>query len=137
MEDWSRDAEWEPRRPPRDLEPRGGREAGLAQQERGGLPAPTPELGRIATTWAARQAAMQNHWALELWKATEEKRAALVALQRSEETLHQVWRQPCPPWPGPPIAVPPADPRQGGTPGSPATGGREVKHRSRCEQAGA
>ena len=43
--------------------------------------APTPELGRIATTWAAGQAAEWNQWALELWKATEEKRAALVALR--------------------------------------------------------
>ena len=126
-EDWSRDAEWEPRRPPRYLEPWGGREAGLAQRERGGLPAPTPELGRIAATWATGQAAERNQWALELWKVTEEKRAALVALLWSEETLHQVWRQLRPPWPGPPIAVPPAGPQQEGTPGSRAAGRREVK----------
>ena len=49
--------------------------------------------GRIAATWAAGQAAERNQWALELWRATEEKRAALVALRQSEETLHQVWRQ--------------------------------------------
>ena len=42
MEDWSRDVEWEPGRPTPDLEPRGGREAGLAQRERGGWPVPTP-----------------------------------------------------------------------------------------------
>ena len=111
MEDWSRDAEWEPRRPPTDMEPPEEREAGPAPQGRGGLPAPTPELGRIATTWAAGQAAEWNQWALELWKATEEKRAAQVALRQAEETLHQVWRQLRPPWPGPLIAVPPAAPR--------------------------
>ena len=61
------------------------------------MPAPTPELGRIAATRAAGQAAERNQWALELWRATEEKRAALVALQQSEETLHQVWRQLRPP----------------------------------------
>ena len=97
---------------------------------------PTPELGRIATTWAAGQAAELNQWALELWRATEEKRAALVALRRSEETLHQVWQQLRHLWPGPPIEVQPAGPRQGETPGSPAMGGREVKHRSRRKQAG-
>ena len=57
------------------------------------MPAPTPELGRIAATWAAWQAIEWNQWALELWRATEEKRADLVALRQSEETLHQVWRR--------------------------------------------
>ena len=65
--------------------------------EWGSLPAPTPKLGRIAATLAAGLAAERNQWALELWRATEEKRAALVALQQSEETLHQVWRQLRPP----------------------------------------
>ena len=55
------------------------------------MPAPTPKLGRIAATWATGQATERNQWALELWRATEKKRATLVALRQSEETLHQVW----------------------------------------------
>ena len=43
------------------------------------------------TAWAARQATEQSQWAAELWKAAEEKRAALVALRQSEETLQKVW----------------------------------------------
>ena len=74
-------------------------------------------------------------WALELWKATEEKRAALVALKRSEETLHQVWRQVQPPWLGPPIGAPSAAPLREETPCSPVKGGQEVKGQSRCERA--
>ena len=137
MEGRSRNADWEPGCPPTDLEPPGEREARVAPQGLGGLPVLIPELGRIAATWAARQAAKQSQWVLELWKATEEKRVALVALKRSEETLHQVWRQMRPPWPDPPITVPTAAPRQEGTPGSPAKGGGEVKCRSHREQAGA
>ena len=72
---------------------------------------------------------------MELWKATEEKRAALVALKQSEETLHQVWRQMGSPWPGPLIPVPPGAPLPGGTPSRPAEGDREVKRRSRHERA--
>ena len=115
----------------------GGKGSGARPQGLGGLPVLTPELGRVAATWAARQAAERSMWVLELWKATEEKRAALVALKQSEETLHQVWQQMRPPWPDPPITVPPAAPRQEGTPGSPAKGGGEVKCRSHRKQAGA
>ena len=84
-------ADWEPGCPPTDLEPPGEGEAGHTPQGQGGLPGLTPELERVAATWAARQAAERNQWALELWKATEEKRAVLVALKQSEETLHQEW----------------------------------------------
>ena len=129
-------AKWEQRRPPKDPAPPGKRETEPMPPEWGSLPAPTPELGRIAATWAAGQAAERNQWALELWRATEEKRAALVALRQSEETLHQVWRQLRPPWPGPPTAVPPASPQSGRTPGSTATGSGEAKRQGRCEQAG-
>ena len=114
MEGLSRNADWEPGRPPMDLEPQGEREAGPAPQGLGGLPVLTPELGRVATTWAARQAAERSMWVLKLWKATEEKRAALVTLKQSEETLHQVWRQLQPSWLGPLIAVPPAAPGKKG-----------------------
>ena len=95
----------------------------------------TGEGSPVAATWAAGQAAERSQWALELWKATEEKRAALVALRQSEETLHQVWRQMGPPWPGPLIAVPPGAPPPGGMPSRPAEGDREVKCRSRHKRA--
>ena len=136
MGGWGRDAAWEPRHPPRDPEPPGRGEAWPILREWGRLPALPPELGRIAATWAAGQAAERNQWALELWRATEEKRATLVALRQSEETLHQVWRQLRPPWPGPPTAVPPASPQSGRTPGSPATGSWEAMPQGRREQAG-
>ena len=96
-----------------------------------------PRTGEDSCHLGHRAAPERSQWALELWKATEEKRAALVALKQSEETLHQVWRQMQPPWPDPPITVPPAAPQQEGTPGSPAKGGGEVKCRSHREQAGA
>ena len=92
----------------------GGKGSGARPQGLGGFPVLTPELGRVAATWAARQAAERSMWVLELWKATEEKRAALVTLKQSEETLHQVWRQLQPPWLGPLIAVPPAAPGKKG-----------------------
>ena len=84
-------ADWEQEGPPADLEPQGEGEAGHTPQGPGKLPGLTPELGRVAAIWAAGQAAKQSQWVLELWKATEEKRAALVVLKQSEETLHQVW----------------------------------------------
>ena len=93
MEGRARDANWEPGCPPTDLELTGEGEAGPAPQGLGGLPVLTLELGRVATAWAAGQAAEWSQWALELWKATDEKRAALVALKQSEETLQQVWRE--------------------------------------------
>ena len=101
-----------------DLEPLGEGEAGHTPQGPGGRPGLTLELGRVATTWAAGQAAERSQWVLKLWKATEEKRAALVALKQSEETLHQVW----PPWLGPLIGVPSAALLQEETPGSPVNG---------------
>ena len=96
----------------------------------------TPELGRVAATWAAGQATEQNQWALELWRATEEKRAALVALRQSEETLRQVWQQLRPPWAAPPTAVPPACPPSGRAPASTAMGSGAVKRHGHREQAG-
>ena len=101
-----RDANWEPGCPPIGLEPPGEGEGGHTPQGPGELPGLTPELERVAATWAAGQATERSQWALELWKVTEEKRAALVALKRSEETLRQVWRQVRPPWLGPPSPVP-------------------------------
>ena len=122
-----------PRLPaPRHGTDRGG---GHTPKGPGGLPGLTPELGRVAATWAAGQATERSQWVLELWKATEEKRAALVALKQSEETLHQVWRQVGPPWLGPLVGVPSTALLQEETPGSPAKGGRETKHRSRRKQA--
>ena len=100
------------------------------------MPASTPELGRIAATWAAGQAAERNQWALELWRATVEKRAALVALRQSEETLHQVWRQLRPPRPAPPTAVPPDNPQSGRTSGSTAMGSGAAKRHGHREQVG-
>ena len=85
-----RDANWEPGCPSMDLEPLGEGEAGHTPQGPGRRPGLTLELGRVAATWAAGQAAERSQWVLKLWKATEEKRAALVALKQSEETLHQV-----------------------------------------------
>ena len=137
MEGLSRNADWELGRPPTDLELPGAGGAGAAPQGLGGLQVQTPELGRVAATWAAGQATEPSQWALELWKATEEKRAALVTLKQSEETLHQVWGQMWPHWMGPPIGVPPAAPRDAGTPGRPTKGALGVQRRSRCEQAGA
>ena len=109
----------------------GGRRSGTRPAGTGRTASTDPELGRVAAAWAAER----SQWALELWKATEEKRATLVALKQSEETLHQAWRQMEPPWPGPLIAVPPVAPLPGGTPGRPAEGGREVKRQSHRARA--
>ena len=59
--------------PPADLEPQGEREAGRTPREPGELSGLTPELEWVAATWAAGQASERSQWALELWKATEEK----------------------------------------------------------------
>ena len=109
---------------------------GPIPQEWVNWPSPTPELGRVAATWAAGQAAERNQWALELWRATEEKRAALVALRQSEETLHQVWRQLRPPWPAPPTAVPPDNPPSGRASESTAMGNKTARRHGHREQVG-
>ena len=129
-EDQAGDAHWEPGWPPTHWEPPGAVEGGPAQPGLGGLPELTPELGRVA---AAGQAAERSQWAAELWKATDEKRAALAALRQSEETLQQVWRQMRPPGLGPQIAAPPAASLREGTPGSPAGEDQEVEHQGRLE----
>ena len=103
-----RDTDWEPGCPPTDLELPGEGEAGHTPQGPGGLPGLTPEQGRVAATWATGQASKRSQWALELWKATEDRRAALIALKQSEETLHQVWQQVGPPWLGLIVRAPPA-----------------------------
>ena len=79
---------------------------------------------------AAGQAAKRRQWAVELWKATEEKRAALAALRQSEETLHQVWQQVRPPGVEPLSEVPSAAVPQGGAPGAPAKGCAKAKRRN-------
>ena len=68
---------------------------------------------------------------LELWKATEEKRAALVALKQSKETLHQVWQQVRPPWVEPLIEVRSATSLQEEAPRDPEKGCGKVKRRNR------
>ena len=72
---------------------------------------------------------------LELWKANEEKQAALVALKQSEEALHQVWRQVRPPGVGPLITVPSAAPIPEEAHRDPAGGCGKAKCRSRSERA--
>ena len=133
MEDRAGDTHWEPRCPPTHWEPPGAGEGGPAPRRLGELPELTPELGRVAAAWAAGQAAERSQWAAELWKAADEKRAALVALRQSEETLQQVWLQMRPPWPGPQIAAPPAAPLREGMLGSPAGEDQEVKCQSHRE----
>ena len=131
MEDRAGDAHWEPGCPPTHWELPGAVEGGPTPRGLGGLPELTPELGRVAAAWAAGQAAEQSQWAAELWKATDEKRAALVALRQSEKTLKQVWLQMRPPWPGPQIAAPPTAPLREGMLGSPAGEDQEVPKPSR------
>ena len=103
--------------------------------ELGELPGLTPELERVAATWAAGQAAERSQRVLELWKANEEKQAALVALKQSEEALHQVWRQVRPPGVGPLITVPSAAPIPEEAHRDPAGGYSKAKCRSRSERA--
>ena len=95
-----------------------------------------PRTGEDSCHLGHRAAPERSQWALELWKATEEKRAALVALKQSEETLHQVWRQMQPHWPGPPIAVLPTTPGVKGRQVAHQRGAGKLKCGSCCEQAG-
>ena len=90
----------------------------------------------MAATWAAGQAAERNQWALELWRVAEERRAALVALQQSKETLRQVWRQLRPPWPAPTTTCPPNNLRSGTAAGSATRGNGADRHPGHCKQAG-
>ena len=130
-----RDANWEQGGPPADLELQGEGAAGSTPHELGELPGLTPELERVAATWAAGQAAERSQRVLELWKANEEKQAALVALKQSEEALHQVWRQVRPPGVGPLITVPSAAPIPEEAHRDPAGGYSKAKCRSRSERA--
>ena len=57
MEGRTGDAHWEPGCPPNHGEMPGAGEGGPAPRDLGGQPGLTPELGRVAATWAAGQAA--------------------------------------------------------------------------------
>ena len=132
IEDRAGDVHWEPGRPPTHWEPPGAGEGGPAPREGGptprglgGLPELTPELGRVAAAWAAGQASELSQWVAELWRAADDKRATLVALRQSEETLQQVWQWMGPLWPGVADFSPARCPSTGGDARQPSRGGPE------------